>query len=180
MKKVIIIMSMILLPIVSTQSAQANQELANKIVILEQQFKAQVLKACTVKGVPVLQSQPAAAKGNKVGGKVFRPDSTGGLMTKEFVNNPANAEYIKWWQSLSSIGNFADPATGNKGNAYSPCVGLMYGTLDLDNYSKNTIAKQEERYRFQISKLNPVPSFKCPENITGFECYWITYAKTNK
>ena len=180
MKKVIVILSIVLLPIVSTQSAQANQELANKIVILEQQFKAQVLKACTVKGVPVLATQPAAAKGNSVGGKVFRPNSTGGLMTKEFINNPANAEYIKWWYSLTLPGNFPHPETGNSRNEFSPCVGIVNGTLDLDNYAKKTIAKQEERYKFQISKLNPIPSFKCPENLTGYECYWITYVKTNK
>jgi hypothetical protein len=141
MKKVIILISMILLPIISTQPAQADwrylytqQELDNFALGIKQQ----VLRMCYVNGVPVLSRQPAAAKGNKVNGKVFRPDSTGGLMTKEFINNPANAEYMKWWYSLTESGNLPHPLTGNKRNEFSPCVGIVNGTLDIDQYAKDS------------------------------------------
>ena len=135
-------MSMILLPIVSTQSAQADWRglyTSQQLDVMASNIKQSVIMKCYVKGVPVLQTQPAAAKGNKVGGKVFRPDSTGGLMTKEFVNNPTNAEYMKWWYSLTEPGNFPHPETGNKRNEFSPCVGIVNGTLDIDKFSKDSL-----------------------------------------
>jgi hypothetical protein len=142
MKKIIVILSLVLLPIVSTQSAQADWRhlyTPKQLDVMASNTKQSVMMKCYSKGVPVLATQPAAAKGNSVGGKVFRPNSTGGLMTKEFINNPANAEYMKWWYSLTLPGNFPHPETGNSRNEFSPCVGIVNGTLDIDKFAKDSL-----------------------------------------
>lgn len=142
MKKLIIALSIFLLPIVSIQSAQADYRhlyTSDQLDKMALSIKQRVINSCYVNGVPVLAKQPAAEKGNFVNGKVFRPNSTGGLMTKEFINNPANAEYMKWWYSLTLPGNFPHPETGNSRNEFSPCIGIVNGTLDIDKYAKDSL-----------------------------------------
>jgi len=146
MKKVIILISMILLPIISTQPAQADwrhlytqQELDNFALGIKQK----VLHMCYVNGVPVLSRQPVVHRTvgkppRTMSNMAVKLNSTTGLMTKEFINNPANAEYMKWWYSLTEPGNLPHPETGNKRNEFSPCVGIVNGTLDIDQYAKDS------------------------------------------
>jgi hypothetical protein len=147
MKKLIVILSLVLLPIVSTQSAQADWRhlyTPQQLDAMASNIKQSVIMKCYVKGVPVLQTQPvvyrtAGRAPYTMSNMAVKLKSTQGLMTKEFVNNPTNAEYMKWWYSLTEPGNFPHPETGNKRNEFSPCVGIVNGTLDIDKFAKDSL-----------------------------------------
>ena len=124
MKKLIIALSIALLPIVSIQPAQADYRhlyTSDQLDKMALSIKQRVINSCYVNGVPVLSTQPVVHRTTgrppyTMSNMAVKLKSTQGLMTKEFINNPANAEYMKWWYSLTLPGNFPHPETGNSRN----------------------------------------------------------------
>ena len=190
MKKVIaIVLTMLIVPISSANANYVdmpfpgpivtNPIAANKLAQMELSIKNTILKGCTASnGEIVLGVIPGLVVKDSKNRATRLP---GTLVNKSFATNPANAEIMKnFYLQTHSVKTY-HPITGSRTNASSPCVNLMFQTeMSIDEWAKRIVNNQEWHARIQTSKLNPVPSFKCPETLTAVECYWITYAKTNK